>query len=219
MPVEDLTTLPARTSVFVDTIIFDLHFKNKSVACSALMRRIALREVVAYVNTQVIADLIHKSMLVEAYDKGLITSPSHQKLKRLFMRDGAAAQRLTDHQQQIEYLLDLGIKVLSVTRKTIIESKAERRRHALMTGDSIHVHTMNNHRVRLFDIATHDSDMANVAGMNVWVPTDVINAPPPARRPVSINLADSTYGELDAAAKAAGRVLQDEIVWRLEQSV
>jgi len=220
MPVQDLTDLPSGASIFVDTIIFDLHFKNKSIACSALISRIALRDVTAYVNTQVLSDLLHKSMLVEAYTKGLISSPNHEKLKRLFMRDASAAQLLTDYQEQVESILAFGIKVLSITRRTIIRSKHERQQHALMMGDSLHVHTMANHRITLQNISTHDSDLGNVNTLNVWVPKDVVkDAANNSQRTVSVNLANTTCDHLDDAARSEGRTLKDEIVWRLEQSV
>jgi predicted nucleic acid-binding protein len=174
MPVEDLANLPPRSNIFVDTIIFDLHFKSKSIVCSALMRRIALGEVTAYVNTQILSDLLHKSMLAEAYRKGLITSANHQKLKKLFVRDRTAAPSLTDYQQQVEDVLTFGVKVLRISRKTIIESKHERSSYALMTGDSLHIHTMSNHSVPLTNIVTHDGDFAHISTLTVWQPQDVI---------------------------------------------
>jgi len=61
----DLATLPFGTSVFVDTIIFDLHFRNKSATCTAFVERIARGEISAFVNTQVLSDLLHKLMLAE----------------------------------------------------------------------------------------------------------------------------------------------------------
>jgi len=174
MPVEDLTTLPTGTSVFVDTIIFDLHFKSKSIQCSALMRRIALREITAYVNTQVLADLLHKSMLAEAFSKMLITSPNHQKLKKLFDRDRSAAIRLIDCQRNVEDVIAFGVKILNITRRTIIDSQHERHHYGLMTNDSLHLHTMANHRLPLSHIVTQDGDFGHVGTITVWQPQDVI---------------------------------------------
>jgi predicted nucleic acid-binding protein len=61
----DLASLPAGTSIFVDTNIFSLHFQGRSVTCSAFITRIAQGEIIAYVNTQVLSDLLHKLMLAE----------------------------------------------------------------------------------------------------------------------------------------------------------
>ncbi len=174
MPVEDLATVALHSNIFVDTIIFDLHFKSRSIACSALMRRIALGEVNAYVNTQVLSDLLHKSMCAEAFKKSLITSANHQKLKKLFVRDRTSALQLTDYQQQVEDVLTFGVKVLRISRKTIIESKHERSSYVLMTGDSLHIHTMTNHSVPLTNIVTDDGDFAHIASLTVWQPQDVI---------------------------------------------
>lgn len=174
MPVEDLSTLPTGTSIFVDTNIFDLHFKSKSTSCSTLMLRIALREITAYVNTQVLSDLLHKSMLAEAFRKSLITSPNHQKLKKLFAKNRTAAASLVDCQQNVQDILTFGVKVLNISRKTIIDSVSERHAYGLMASDSVHVHTMENHRIKLSNIATQDGDFEHIPTMTVWKPLDVL---------------------------------------------
>ncbi|MGH9941831.1 MAG: type II toxin-antitoxin system VapC family toxin [Pyrinomonadaceae bacterium] len=106
----------------MDTIIFDLHFKNKSIACSALMRRRAS----------------------------------------------------LDCQQNISDVLAFGVKVLNISRRTIIESVYERQAYGLMTNDSVHLHTIANHRIPLSNLVTQDSDFAHIPTLTVWQPRDVI---------------------------------------------
>jgi predicted nucleic acid-binding protein len=173
--VPDLAALPAGTRVFVDTNIFDLHYRSKSATCSAFITRVARGEVIAYVNTQVLSDLLHKLMLAEACERGLITRRQASALKECFKTNRALAARLTDYQSQFENTLAIGLKVLRISRKTLVETRVERTTHGLMTGDSLHMGTMNRHPIPLQDIVTYDGDFAHIPGLTVWEPMDVIS--------------------------------------------
>lgn len=171
----DLAALPAGTRVFVDTNIFDLHYRGKSATCSAFINRVAHGEVVAYVNTQVLSDLLHKLMLAEAYAKRFITRRQASALKARLQANRALAAELTDYQTQFENTLAIGLSVLQISRKILVETKIERTAHGLMTGDSLHLGNMNRHSTPLQDIVTHDSDFAHIPGLTVWEPLDVIS--------------------------------------------
>ncbi|MEO7018936.1 MAG: type II toxin-antitoxin system VapC family toxin [Ktedonobacteraceae bacterium] len=176
----DLNDLPKRTRVFVDTNIFDYALSGKSRTCASFLERVALREVTAYVNTQVISDLIHKLMIKEAFKKQLISKATAVKLKECFKQDRAKAAQLIEYQQHIEKLLSIGLRVVPITMKLLIETKLERANYALLTGDSIHLGTMhrcqmNRRNAPLYDIVTHDGDFALIAGVTIWQPQDVIH--------------------------------------------
>ena|SRR2546425_5802335 len=109
----DLADLPSGTSVFVDTNIFDLHFRSKSLSCVNFINRIALGEVEAYVNIQVLCDLLHKLMLAEAYSKSYISVRSASKLKQCFQARPALAANLVNYQIQFEQTLQLVEKPLN----------------------------------------------------------------------------------------------------------
>jgi predicted nucleic acid-binding protein len=98
----DLQHLPDGTRVFVDTNIFDLHFRFKSFSCTNFMSRIINGEVEAYVNTQVLTDLLHKLMLAEAYAKNIIAKRAASQLKSRLQSNRSIAAQLTDYQIQFE---------------------------------------------------------------------------------------------------------------------
>ena len=104
-------------------------------------------------------------MLAEANAKGFISNRSASKLKRWLSADRTRAANLTDYQTQFENTLAIGLRVLRITKKTLIDTKHERANYALMTGDSLHLGTMNRHHPPLQDIVTHDSDFAHVPGV------------------------------------------------------
>jgi predicted nucleic acid-binding protein len=170
----DLAFLPTGTPAFVDTNIFFLHFRGNSATCSAFIDRIAREEVTAYVNTQVLSDLLHKLMLAEACGKGLISKQSAANLKTLLASNRMIATHLVDYQIQFENILMIGLKVLPITSKLLVDTKVERSTHGLMTGDSLHMGNMNRHSNPIHDIVTYDGDFGHISDLNVWKPMDVV---------------------------------------------
>ncbi len=166
--------LPPHTDIFVDANIFIYHFNGNSATCTAFVDRIANDDVNAYVNTQVLSDLLHKMMCAEAVAKGFITNAGAGKMKTWLANNRALASRLRKYQAQFEFLLGIGVKVLPVTKKTLTDSKRERAAHALMTGDSLNICSMVRSKPRLSHIATRDADFGHIPALTVWQPQDVI---------------------------------------------
>src|SRR5690348_4787930 len=135
----DLTLLPSGISVFVDTNIFVLHFQGRSQACKDFLDRIAIDEIDAYVNTQVLSDLLHKLMTAEAYQKHCINERKAPKLNDYLKRQRELGQPvlLGDYQTFFEKMLALGLKVLPINEKLLVDTKVERNTFYLMTGDSL----------------------------------------------------------------------------------
>ncbi len=176
----DLTLLPGGTSVFVDTNIFDLHFRGRSQACKDFLERIANDEIDAYVNIQVLSDLLHKLMTAEAYQKRCINERKAGKLNDYLKRQRELGQPvlLGDYQTYFENMLALGLKVLPISEKLLVDTKVERNTLYLMTGDSLHIGCMNRRMLRrrkapLRDIVTDDGDFALIPGFTIWKPNDV----------------------------------------------
>lgn len=174
MAINDLAALPPKSQVFVDTNIFFLHFQGRSAAVNAFINRVALGEISAYVNIQILSDLMHKLMLAEAFTKGYITRPRAIELKQWLQTNRQQAHTLTQYQQQFEDTLAIGVKVLIIGVKLMVDTKVERALYGLMTGDSLHVGTMWRKPFTLSDIVTCDGDFTHVNGLEVWRPLDVM---------------------------------------------
>lgn len=174
MAVMDLASIPNGTRVFVDTNIFFLHFLGKSATCTALIQRIHLGDLSAYVNSRVLLDLLHKMMLAEAVQKGLIQKARAEKLKDWLVRNRAQAGQLTAYQTQFESILSLRISLLRTTKKLLKDTKAERLAHGLMAGDSLHLGSMNRHSPIIPNLATNDGDFYHVPAVTIWKPMDVV---------------------------------------------
>src|SRR6266568_1463493 len=159
----DLATLPRGTSVFVDTNIFHFHFQNKSPSCTAFLNRIAFGDVIAFVNTQVLSDLLHKLMFAEAIARQCVGSTNPQELKKYLKKQRGQENPLKDYQQQFEAIIAIGLHVLPITENLLVDTKVEREQYYLMTGDSLHLGTMNRRKIKrrkvpLQDIVTSDAD-------------------------------------------------------------
>lgn len=172
----DIRDIPPGTNVFVDTNIFYYHFSGQSPTCTAFLRRIAQGEVNAYVNTEVLSDLLHKLMLYEACKTGIITRQRASDLKtQLLSNRRLIEQSLPDHQNLFESILGMGLKMLRVSKKLFIDTKQERKNHGLMTNDSIHLGTMIYRAAPITHIATRDADFRHITKVTIWEPMDIIN--------------------------------------------
>jgi len=65
----------------------------------------------------------------------------------------------------------MGVRIRSLTPTMINESEAVRTQHGLLTNDSVSVAFMR--KLRLTNIATHDSDLLNIPGLTVYRPQDI----------------------------------------------
>lgn len=176
----DLDNLPGGASIFVDTNIFHFHFEGKSLSCTNFINRISYGEIEAYVNVQVLSDLLHKLMLAEAVAKGCTLKKDAQALKWYLKKQREAKQTLvlTDYQVLFEYITSIGLHVLPMNEKLLVDTKAERVQYYLMTGDSLHLGTMNRRKIGrklmpLQHIATNDGDFAYIPGITAWQPQDI----------------------------------------------
>ncbi len=67
----------------VDTNIFMYHLALESNDCGQLLVRIGRGEVSGYVTTSIVGEMLHKRMVIEAVNTGLVTGAKpFEKLKR-----------------------------------------------------------------------------------------------------------------------------------------
>lgn len=167
--IRDLRELSAGMPVFIDTNIFDLYFRQKSVTCVEFFGRVQQGEITAYVNLLVLTDLNHKLMLA----KGYITRLNAAQLKDKLEKNHSLMQHLVTHQTRLEEILTL-VKILPLDSQLLVDTQQERRDYGLMTTDSLHLGSMNRHLPPLINMVTYDSDFEHIAGLTIWKPMDVV---------------------------------------------
>lgn len=164
----DIKLLPPQTKCLVDANILIYHIGGSSIECKDLLKRIADEELEAYLTTTIIAEVLHRQMLIEAVTKGLVMpGKALNKLKS----SPAIINSLSDYIIEVEKLLQLTFIVIEVTTADISASHALRRSHGLLVNDSINLACAK--RLGITDIVTNDSDFNRVPAFNVWQPTDV----------------------------------------------
>lgn len=164
----DIKLLPAGVRCLVDANILIYHLGGLSPECKAFIARVTRREVEAYLTTVIVAEVLHRRMMLEAVAKNLITPG--QSLKKLKANSTLIAS-LTDYIAEVEDLLRLPFTVIEVTPPDISRSHSLRHTEYLFVNDSLNLACAERHAIA--DVVTHDGDFARVTGIATWEPTDV----------------------------------------------
>ncbi|MGH9823873.1 MAG: hypothetical protein ACREDR_11560 [Blastocatellia bacterium] len=69
----DIKLLPSGSACLIDANILLYHIAGSSLECKEFLRRVASRDVEAFVTTTIVAEALHRQMLLEAVGKGLVT--------------------------------------------------------------------------------------------------------------------------------------------------
>jgi predicted nucleic acid-binding protein len=67
-----LEDVPGGTPIFVDANIFIYHFSGISLECRAFLQRCESRQVEAFTGVHIVLEVMHRLMMLEALQKGLI---------------------------------------------------------------------------------------------------------------------------------------------------
>ncbi|MBI3653733.1 MAG: hypothetical protein HY231_22095 [Acidobacteria bacterium] len=164
----DIKNIPANTSLLINAHILIYHLSDLSIECTDFLDRVADGDLEAYVTSIIVAEVLHRRMMTEALDKGLI-SPG-QPIKKL-KANPLIITSLTDYITDVEDLLKLPIKIIAITLADISASHALRHGYGLFVNDSLNLVGAQRHGI--FDIVTRDNDCPGVSGVTVWQPTDI----------------------------------------------
>jgi predicted nucleic acid-binding protein len=164
----DINQLPAETNCLIDTNIFLYHLAASSNDCRRLINRIGQGEISGYVTTSIIAELLHKRMVIEAVNTGLVSgSKPLEKLKR----QPQLITKLSSYITETTQLLQLPLTMIEVTEEDISWSHTLRRAYGMLVIDSINLACAV--RRGITDIATYDTDFLHIPNLNIWQPTDI----------------------------------------------
>lgn len=172
-----LAEIPDGESVFIDANIFVYHFTGQSRECCALLERCARAEILGYTSTSTLAEMIHRLMIAEAIQRGLVTR--EKAVPRLKERPNIVMQ-LTRYQVEFVASMKMNVRIMDLTTDILAASAAIRDRHGLLTNDSLVVAFMEAAGIR--NLATSDSDFERVESVTFRRPTDIgltSQVPPP----------------------------------------
>jgi predicted nucleic acid-binding protein len=155
-------------SNFLDANIFIYHFGGQSVECKTLLERCARREVRGYASTPVLAEVLHRLMVAEAIQKGLVTTRTAVKKLR---EKPAVVKQLTKYHDDVSKIGQMNLAILSFTPEILTASEEVRKSEGLLTNDSLVVTFLRDRG--LTKLATANGDFDRVPGVEVYKPTDL----------------------------------------------
>jgi predicted nucleic acid-binding protein len=160
--------LKRRERVFIDANIFIYNFGGQSIECKEFLSRCAKYELRGVTSTFILAEVLHRLMVGEAIEKGLITSKNPvQKLKR----HPEIIKELSTYISNVRKIPAMNIHVYDLSLDIIQESGRVREKEGLLTNDSLTLATMKRYRVPR--LITSDDDFDHVKGIRVYKPSDI----------------------------------------------
>lgn len=163
-----LSEIADGTKVFVDSNIFIYHFSNFepfAAPCLSLFQRIEDGDLSGYTSSVVLAEVLHRLMVIEASKKFDIQP---KKVVKYLKENPNKISSLTDHPKSLDFIERIGVTILPVNAhdlKVSIDLKTE---FGLLTIDAINLSVMKNND--LFTIASNDSDFEKVSCLNLYLP-------------------------------------------------
>lgn len=163
-----LDELPNGTRLFIDANIFVYHFGGHSAECQTLLERCARQQVLGYTSTFVIAEILHRLMIGEAVQKGLVTAKG--AVAKLAEKPELVTQ-LRQYNECVKQISEMNVSIVSLTPDILTASKTIRERDGLLTNDSLVIATMLD--LEIHDLASADVGFTRVEGIRVYAPEDL----------------------------------------------
>ena len=166
-----IEAIPAGSAVLIDANILVYALLGQSVQCGALLRRCAGEEVYGVTTWDAVGDAVHRLMLREGFEKGLIPEGTRNPAKWLKKRPGTVAG-LTVYQMQAESILELNVVLLETTEPGFRRAGEARSSYGLLTRDSLLVAAMRENGIGL--LVSNDPDFDRVDGLTRYYPSDLV---------------------------------------------
>ena len=158
-----LSTILSGISIFIDANIFIYAFAPEpkfGQACEQLLERIELRELHGYTSSQVLSDVAHRLMSLEAC---ATYGWPFAGIAAQMQRHPAEIQKLTRFRQAVDAVAVIGIEVLPVFGRHVESAAALSQQLGLLSNDALVLAVMQEHG--LSQLASHDTDFDRVQGI------------------------------------------------------
>jgi len=163
-----LSEIKAGSEIFVDSNIFIYHFTGVSDECSDFLSRCEREELIGITSVNVILEVLHRLMMVEAVSKNIVKPPN---IVKKLNKSPQKIKRLNEYFVNTEKIQDMGIEIKPLIFETIIKSHVIRLSSGLMVNDSVIIASMKKEGVKL--LATNDKVLKNLDEIDVYSPEDI----------------------------------------------
>lgn len=164
----NLADLPSGEKIFIDANIFIYHFTGVSPQCSQFLERCEQQELLGVTSVNILLEVLHRLMMIEAVVKRLITPGN--AIKKLKERPQLVKQ-LRSYKEQTEAVLEMGIKVLTLGTDSVTASGHYRQTYGLMVNDSVTASLAVAEGIKA--LASADRYLERLKELAVYSPTDI----------------------------------------------
>jgi predicted nucleic acid-binding protein len=165
-----LSQIPNDAAIMVDANVFVYALTpqaNLHGPCRDLLERGARGEVALYTPVSVVADVLHRAMVLEVLAQGQVQRSA--EAVQLLKRQPDMVVGLTRYRTILRDVRQARIDILPLTYRDLHASRVYREQHGLLVNDSLIVAVMQREGMKF--IATNDSDFERVSGIAVCMPT------------------------------------------------
>lgn len=156
------------TRVFIDSNIFIYHFSNFepfAASCLKLFQRIEDGDISGYTSTVVLAEVLHRLMVIEAAKKFYIQP---KNVVKYLKENPNKISSLTDHPKSLDFIERIGVTILPVNAHDLKVSIDLKKEFGLLTIDAINVSVIKNND--LAALASNDGDYDRVKFLTQYRP-------------------------------------------------
>lgn len=164
-----LADVAAGSTVFVDANILVFALTNHpthGVACDVFLDRVENQEILAVTSTQVVGEVVHRIMTIEACDR--FGWPVQGVANRL-RRHPAEVQQLVRPRQAVDEIAAARVTIFSIAHGHVTLATDFSRQTGLLYGDALVVAVMRDQG--LTQLASLDADFDRVPGLTRYTPT------------------------------------------------
>jgi predicted nucleic acid-binding protein len=164
-----ISSFSEKAPIFIDANIFLHHAFNTNADSVDFLKKVESSRLKGYTSALVLEEVIFKLIMQSASNllspvtlngvKGLICKA--EKKKSIF-------RPVIAYMEYIEMLSRLGLGIIELTGKDMINALKKSQDHGLMTADAAHIAVME--RKGMEHLASSDKDFAEIETISVWAP-------------------------------------------------
>jgi predicted nucleic acid-binding protein len=166
-PARNLISLPKGRDILIDANIFIYAFTDRSSECRWLLDQCGAEQIGGATTIEILNEVCHRLMLVEAVTAGIINRPSALSLKR----KPDAVKSLGRYWRLTESLFHLNLLIIPLDETRRRQAADIRLEYGLLTTDSMLIAAAHDYKIS--SIASHDSDFERIQEFTIYRPSDV----------------------------------------------
>jgi len=163
-----LNELASGEHVFIDANIFIYHFTGVSNQCSDFLNRCEHKDFIGITSTNVLLEVLHRLMMIEAVKKELIT-PSNI-VKKLQKKPNLVKQ-LNEYYLNTQKIYEMGIAVKPTNHEIFVKSHSYRVKYGMLVNDSIIAALAQHEEINI--LVTSDNAFHKIDELKIYQPNDL----------------------------------------------